>query len=47
MSIALDKLKEQVNLVLTEWPKKKRFVERVYKLFWYERLVDKKNEIIT
>jgi len=34
MSIALDKLKEQVNEVLTEWPKKKKFVERVYKLFW-------------
>eukprot|EP00801_Mesodinium_rubrum_P003891 Mrub_03892.p1 GENE.Mrub_03892~~Mrub_03892.p1 ORF type:complete len:446 (-),score=59.73 Mrub_03892:30-1226(-) len=46
MSVALDKLKAQVNEVLTEWPKKKKFVERVYKLFWYERLVDKKNEII-
>jgi len=44
MGINLETLKGEVNIVLQEWPKKKKFVEKMYKIFWFERLLDKKLE---
>lgn len=45
MGLSLEVLKGEVNKVLSEWPKKKKFVEKVYKIFWFERLNDKKREL--
>lgn len=45
LELCLDDLKKEVEIVLSEWPKKKKFVEKVYKIFWFERLKDKQEEI--
>jgi len=45
LTLKLDEVRAEVNVVLTEWPKKKKFIEKVYKIFWGERLRDKRTEL--